>query len=101
MDRLFGKKKPTEPVVEVPKVAAPTLGETSEKVSFNTCQLTLLYVQLDLRTKAIQVKVDEQNAELGKIKTQMAGAKGQRLNTLKQKALMIIRKRKMYDSQLN
>ena len=31
----------------------------------------------------------------------MAGAKGQRLATLKQKALMIIRRRKMYDSQLN
>jgi hypothetical protein len=30
----------------------------------------------------------------------MAGAKGQRLATLKQKALQILRRRKMYDSQL-
>lgn len=30
----------------------------------------------------------------------MAGAKGTRLNTLKQKALQILRRRKMYDQQL-
>jgi charged multivesicular body protein 5 len=30
----------------------------------------------------------------------MAGAKGTRLNTLKQKALQILRRRKMYDTQL-
>ena len=87
MDRLFGKSKAKEPVVEVPKVQAPTLGETSEN--------------LDKRVNVVQTKVDDCNVELNKIKTQMAGAKGQRLATLKQKALMIIRRRKMYDSQLN
>jgi len=30
----------------------------------------------------------------------MAGAKGSRLSTLKQKALMILKRRKMYDGQL-
>ena len=40
MDRLFGKKKDTKPVVEEVKPAAPTLGETSEKVSNKACLLT-------------------------------------------------------------
>ena len=48
----------------------------------------------------IQVKVDECNAQLNEIKNQMKGAKGQRLNMLKQKALQILRRRKMYDTQL-
>ena len=33
MDRLFGKAKPKEPVVEEEKPPVPTLGETSDKVS--------------------------------------------------------------------
>ena len=45
MDRLFGKKKDTKPVVEEVKPTAPTLGETSEK--------------LDSRCKVIQTKVDD------------------------------------------
>ena len=48
----------------------------------------------------IQTKVDECNTQLADIKKQMAGAKGSRLNTLKQKALQILRRRKMYDQQL-
>ncbi len=83
MDRLFGKAKPKE-VKEEPQPQAPSLGETSEK--------------LDSRVKVIQVKVDECNKQLAEIKNQMKGAKGARLNTLKQKALMILKRRKMYDT---
>ena len=55
---------------------------------------------MDARQKVIQVKVDECNVQLNEIKKQMAGAKGARLGTLKQKALQILRRRKMYDTQL-
>ena len=57
-------------------------------------------MQLDARAKVIQVKVDECNVQLNELKKQMATAKGTRLNTLKQKALQILRRRKMYDNQL-
>jgi hypothetical protein len=53
---------------------------------------------MDSRAKAIQVKVDECNQQLNELKVQMAAAKGQRLNALKQKALMVLRRRKMYDT---
>ena len=43
--------------------------------------------------------MDECNAQLADIKKQMVGAKGTRLNTLKQKALQVLRRRKMYDTQ--
>ena len=49
----------------------------------------------------IQVKVDECNVQLNEIKNQMKTAKGQRMNMLKQKALQILRRRKMYDTQLS
>ena len=56
---------------------------------------------MDERCKVIQVKVDECNVQLNDIKKQMATAKGTRLNSLKQKALMVLRRRKMYETQLN
>ena len=55
---------------------------------------------MDQRGKVIQTKVDECNTELNNIKQQMATAKGTRLKTLKQKALQVLRRRKMYDQQL-
>ena len=55
---------------------------------------------MDARCKVIQVKVDECNVQLNELKKQMASAKGTRLNALKQKALQILRRRKMYDTQL-
>merc|ERR1712110_218508 len=70
-----------------PQPQAPSLTETSEK--------------LDARGKVVQSKVDECNVQLAEIKKQMATAKGTRLNTLKQKALMILKRRKMYDNQVN
>ena len=55
---------------------------------------------MDARGKVIQGKVDECNNELAKLKKEMATAKGTRLKTLKQKALQVLRRRKMYDTQL-
>ena len=55
---------------------------------------------MDARGKVIQTKVDDCNKELNEIKKQMATAKGTRLKTLKQKALQVLRRRKMYDQQL-
>ena len=54
---------------------------------------------MDQRGKVIGTKIDECNTELAEIKKQMATAKGTRLKTLKQKALQILRRRKMYDGQ--
>mmetsp|Transcript_16906 Transcript_16906/g.16156 ORF Transcript_16906/g.16156 Transcript_16906/m.16156 type:complete len:88 (+) Transcript_16906:9-272(+) len=81
MDKLFGTKKK-----EAPKVAAPTLEETGEK--------------MNERTKVIQVKIDECNVELAKIKNQMKTAKGTTYKNLQQKALQVLRRKKMYDAQL-
>ena len=49
----------------------------------------------------IQVKVDECNKELLQIKNQMKTAKGTSYKTLQQKALNVLRRRKMYDAQLS
>ena len=56
-------------------------------------------LQMDQRGKVINGKVEECNQELAKIKKEMATAKGTRLKTLKQKALQVLRRRKMYDTQ--
>ena len=55
---------------------------------------------MDQRAKVVQIKVDECNAQLNELKKQMAVAKGSRLTQLKQKAMMVLKKRKMYDNQL-
>jgi len=81
MKKLFGAKKKEEP-----KPPAPTMAETSTK--------------LGDRQKVIQVKVDECNKELVAIKQQMKGAKGMAYKSLQNKALQVLRRRKMYDAQL-
>ena len=81
MKALFGAKKKEEP-----KPPAPTLQESSEK--------------LGSRGKVIQLKVDECNKELVTIKNQMKTAKGMAYKSLQQKALQVLRRRKMYDQQL-
>ena len=88
MDKLFGTGGSKKKQQEAPKsqINAPSLTETSGK--------------LDQRGKVIQGKVDECNVQLQDIKKQMATAKGARLNSLKQKALQVLRRRKMYDQQL-
>ena len=83
MNKLFGSSKP-KPKPEPPtNINAPTLGETSAK--------------LDQRGKVIQTKIDECNTQLADLKRQMATARGTGLNSLKQKALQVLRRRKMYD----
>ena len=82
MKKLFGAKKKEEP-----KPPAPTLEETSSK--------------LGDRGKVIQVKVDECNKQLLDIKNQMKPAKGMSYKSLQNKALQVLRRRKMYDAQLN
>ena len=81
MKKLFGAKKKEEPLPP-----APTLTDTSTK--------------LGDRGKVIQLKVDECNKELLAIKTQMKTAKGMAQKSLQQKALQVLRRRKMYDQQL-
>lgn len=49
----------------------------------------------------IQVKIDECNKELVGVKNQMKSAKGMAYKNLQNKALQILRRRKMYDAQLN
>ena len=82
MNKLFGASKKKEEPKANPN--APTLTETSEK--------------LDERGKVVQNKVDSCNKELAAIKEEMRTAKGMRLKQLKQKALQILKRRKMYDS---
>ena len=48
----------------------------------------------------IQTKIDECNTQLADIKKKMATARGSGLNSLKQRALQVLRRRKMYDQQL-
>ena len=82
MKKLFGAKKKEEP-----KPPAPTLDETSTK--------------LGDRGKVVQLKVDECNKQLVDIKSQMKTAKGMAYKSLQNKALQVLRRRKMYDAQLN
>ena len=56
---------------------------------------------MDARGKVIQGKVDECNVQLNELKKQMAVAKGSRLTQLKQKAMMVLKRRKMYENQSN
>ena len=81
MKALFGAKKK-----EVPKEPAPTLQDSSAK--------------LGDRQKVVQTKVDECNKQLVDIKNQMKTAKGMAYKSLQQKALHVLRRRKMYDQQL-
>ena len=46
----------------------------------------------------MQKKVDDCNEELMKVKKEMLTAKGMRKKTLQQKALMLLKRRKMYDT---
>ena len=80
MNKLFGAKKKVEVKPEAPAVS---LTETSSK--------------LGERGDVVQHKVDACNKELVDIKKEMLNAKGMRKKTLQQKALHILKRRKMYD----
>ena len=86
MNKLFGTSKKKEEPKPANNINAPTLGETSGK--------------LDQRGKVIQSKIDECNTQLADLKTKMKTARGNGLNSLKQRALQVLRRRKMYDQQL-
>ena len=86
MNKLFGTSKPKPAPEPAVNINAPTLGETSQK--------------MDQRTKVIQTKIDDCNTQLADLKRQMASARGTGLNSLKQRALQVLRRRKMYDQQL-
>ena len=87
MNKLFGTSKPKPaPAAPATNINAPSLGETSAK--------------LDSRGKVIQAKIDECNTQLADLKKQMSTARGTSLNSLKQRALQVLRRRKMYDQQL-
>ena len=58
-------------------------------------------MKLDARGKVVQAKVDDCNQQLMKIKEELRTAKGMRRKQLQQKALQILKRRKMYDNQSN
>ena len=55
---------------------------------------------MDARGKVIQTKIDECNTQLADLKNKMKTARGTGLNSLKQRALQVLRRRKMYDQQM-
>ena len=85
MNKLFGTKKKKE-VKEEPKYEGPTLEETSNKMGE--------------RGDVLSKKVGDLNTQLMAIKKEMLTAKGMKKKQLQQKALNILKKKKMYDSQL-
>ena len=85
MNRLFGTKKKEEKKEE-PKYEGPTLAETSAK--------------MDERSDVLAKKVAGLNTELMAIKKEMLTAKGMKKKQLQQKALHILKRKKMYDGQL-
>ena len=82
MNRLFGASKKKEEEKADPN--APTLKDTSDR--------------LGEREGVLNKKVEDLNQELMKIKKEMVNAKGMRKKTLQQKALHIMKRRKMYDN---
>ena len=85
MNKLFGAKKKQE-IKEEPKYEGPTLAEQSTKMGE--------------RSDVLQKKVNDLNAELMAVKKEMLNAKGMKQKQLKQKALQILKRKKMYDAQL-
>ncbi len=82
MQRLFGaKKKPA------PEVKAPSLSETSGK--------------LGERAKVIEAKVNECTKQINDLKMAMKKQTGVAYKNSQQKALVILKRRKMYENQLN
>nr|XP_054750041.1 charged multivesicular body protein 5-like [Lytechinus pictus] len=80
MNRLFGKGKPKEP--------PPNLTDCISNV--------------DSRSGSIEKKISMLDAELKKYKDQMKRMRdGPAKNTVKQKALRVLKQRKMYESQLD
>ena len=81
MHRLFGREKPKEP----PKPAGPTLDEHLGKLASKVPEL--------------DTKIAACDKELVAIKAQLARTPPARQGPLKQKALMILKRRKTYEGQ--
>ena len=77
MKRLFGQKKEAAP--------APTMGDAT--------------TSLDKRGDQIDAKVKKLDDELMTLRTQMQKTRGPQHERLKQRALQILKQRKMYDGQ--
>ena len=85
MNKLFGTKKKVVKKEEE-KYEGPSLTETSTKMGE--------------RGDVLQTKVNGLNQELMTIKKEMLTAKGMKKKQLQQKAMNILKRRKMYDGQL-
>ena len=77
MKRIFGAKKNVPP--------PPTLGDASAK--------------LETRTAGLDEKIKKLEVELAGYKEKMKKAKGPALKTLKQRAMAVLKRKKMYESQ--
>ena len=100
MNRIFGRGKPKEP--------APNMSDMITKVSHNICMSLLfshdvfqwgldMFIQVDERGDNIEKKIAKLDLELKKYKDQMAKMReGPAKNTVKQKALRVLKQKKMY-----
>nr|CAG4642824.1 EOG090X0EA1 [Evadne anonyx] len=79
MNRIFGRAKPKEP--------APNMGD--------------MIVKVDERGDSIDKKISKLDAELKKYKDQMSKMReGPAKNAVKQKAMRVLKQRKMYEQQV-
>ena len=77
MRRIFGKKKASAPT--------PTLGDVSGKVN--------------ARTDSLEAKIAKEEKELLVLKKKIARAKGPAKTRLKKRALQILKRKRMFESQ--
>ncbi|GAB9467498.1 hypothetical protein Gpo141_00004840 [Globisporangium polare] len=77
MNRIFGKKKAEVPHVNISDVGGRVEGRTTD----------------------LDMKISKLDEELRKYKLQMAKTKGPALNTIKQRAMQTLKRKKMYEQQ--
>ncbi|KAF0694640.1 Aste57867_14479 [Aphanomyces stellatus] len=77
MNRIFGKKKPEAPPVDIGDVRG----------------------RVDGRVETLDMKIAKLEEELLKYRQQMAKAKGAALTSIKQRALQTLKRKKMYEQQ--
>ena len=87
MKALFGGSKKSNKKEEAPKEPVPTLGETSQN--------------LGSRAGVIEAKIKKCNEELKPVLDQLKRASKASKKSVQNKALNIIRRRKMYEKQLH
>ncbi|GLE05943.1 hypothetical protein PINS_up015154 [Pythium insidiosum] len=77
MDRIFGRKKPEAPPVNISDVN----------------------MKVDGRVTDLDMKISKLDEELRKYRVQMAKTKGPALNGIKQRAMQTLKRKKMYEAQ--